>query len=91
MRRRLTRGFRHCVGFSVTRCNAPHRNSVGMPPTQVKNTTQLAEYRRHAAGCRKLLRYIDCFRDVFVDCKTLTGALRCGRESSRTVMMETTL
>ena len=50
MRRRLTRGFRHCVGFSVTRCNAPHRNSVGMPPTQVRTCGKIRHGLRNAGG-----------------------------------------
>jgi len=62
---------------SVTQRTAPHRNSAGTPPALAENTTRfslLTERRRHAAGCRKLLRY-RLFSRRFFEWKTL--AVRC--------------
>ena len=74
---------------SITRHNAPHRNSAGTPPALArmqKNTTRfklLAECRRHAAGCRKLSRYGLLSRGF---CRTESA---CGAVRNPHVMIET--
>ena len=82
-------------GFhTVTRRNAPCRNSVGTPPEladlQKTNTTVLIARGTPAtrlAGARSCVT--DFFRDVFVELKAL--AVRCVVLWKPSVMMETTL